>query len=218
MANRSIEELLRDAEGFEQRILKGLQTSSAKWRHVQNASIEEWVALSLGYEPGQTAALNLLHEYRDRLFIARRNLLREMPGPAVADVEHVRDRSAFNRSQFVAVADTAKWQLPADIFANDRDETAECETPLGSTRHATAQRRDILSPAIEKAIAAATDRNPAAVFAQLRELALGEEPPFTGQIDGDALCYTDVKNRPAKLTRDALGKRLLRSSAAANRH
>ncbi len=46
------------------------------------------------------------------------------------------------------------------------------------------------------------------VYLELKALAIDEEKPFNGALDGDALCYTDDNNQPAKLTKDALGKRL----------
>lgn len=63
---------------------------------------------------------------------------------------------------------------------------------------------------IKKAIEAAGSKVMAAVYLKLRELALKEEQPFTGVIDGDALCYTTDNQRTAKLTKDALSKRLKR--------
>jgi hypothetical protein len=46
---------------------------------------------------------------------------------------------------------------------------------------------------------------------QLKNLALaGDAPPFTGGVDGSALVYTNANNQIARLTRDALSKRLKR--------
>lgn len=71
-------------------------------------------------------------------------------------------------------------------------------------------RTNCLDPAIDKAINKASSMNLNAVYLELKELALGSEKPFTGEFDGDALCYTDDGNILAKLTKDALGKRLQR--------
>lgn len=76
------------------------------------------------------------------------------------------------------------------------------------TTHLLQTRRNILDPAIDKAINNAGGLDSAAVYLALRELALGEESPFTGEIVGNALCYTNSKGEPAKLTKDALAKRL----------
>lgn len=73
-------------------------------------------------------------------------------------------------------------------------------------------RRNNLDPAIDKAIKQAKSLNLADVYLELKELALAGEKPFTGALDGDALCYTDDNNntQPAKLAKEALGKRLNR--------
>lgn len=69
-------------------------------------------------------------------------------------------------------------------------------------------RRNNLDPAIDKAIKRAGNMELADVYLELKGLALDDEKPFTGQCDGDALCYTNDNNNPAKLNKDALGKRL----------
>ena len=71
-------------------------------------------------------------------------------------------------------------------------------------------RRNSLDPAIDEAIKQAGSDELAAVYLKLKAMALDEVMPFTGALDGDALCYTDDENNPAKLTKDALGKRLKR--------
>jgi hypothetical protein len=71
-------------------------------------------------------------------------------------------------------------------------------------------RRNSLDPAIDEAIKEAGKVELAAVYLKLKALALDEVMPFTGVLDGDALCYTDDENKPAKLTKNALGKRLKR--------
>lgn len=69
-------------------------------------------------------------------------------------------------------------------------------------------RRNNLDPAIDKAIKQAGNMELADVYLELKALAIDEKKPFTGALDSDALCYTDDNNQPAKLTKDALGKRL----------
>jgi hypothetical protein len=71
-------------------------------------------------------------------------------------------------------------------------------------------RTNSLDVAIEKAIAKAGGLGRAAVYLELRELALSGELPFTGAIEGDALCYTNDKNEPDRLTKNGLGGRLQR--------
>jgi hypothetical protein len=81
------------------------------------------------------------------------------------------------------------------------------------------ERQDLLDPPIDKAIVAAGRDDYAAVYPHLKQLALKEEPPFTGAVDeGGALAYTDSNNKPRSLTRDALAKRLKRRiKTSANR-
>jgi hypothetical protein len=69
-------------------------------------------------------------------------------------------------------------------------------------------RANLLDGPIKKAIKLANSPDAAAVYLELRELALSGEKPFTGLIEKDALCYTDEKNEPRKLTKNALQKRL----------
>lgn len=69
-------------------------------------------------------------------------------------------------------------------------------------------RRNSLDPAIDKAINLAGNTNLADVYLQLKELALQEEKPFNGLTEGNALCYTNDNGEPARLTKNALGKRL----------
>jgi hypothetical protein len=88
-------------------------------------------------------------------------------------------------------------------------ETAPVTTPAPvNTTNKT--RRDILDPAIDKAIQQADNMESAEVYLKLKELALAGELPFTGVIDGIALCYTNANDKQAKLTKAALGQRLKR--------
>ena len=79
-------------------------------------------------------------------------------------------------------------------------------------------RRHVLDRAIDKAVAlAGGEDDSAAVWLQLKELALAGERPFTGGLDGGALVYTDGNNKIKRLTRDALTKRLNRRLATKRR-
>lgn len=69
-------------------------------------------------------------------------------------------------------------------------------------------RTNSLDAPIKKAVERAGSLATGPVYVHLRELALSGEPPFSGITDGDALCYTNDNNEPAKLTKDALSKRL----------
>ena len=103
-----------------------------------------------------------------------------------------------------------------DLLAFENRETppAKIRPPEQNVDAATGKtttnklRRNTLDPAIDKAITEAESHETADVYLKLRELALAEEKPFTGHLNGDALCYTDGNNTEAQLTKEALGKRL----------
>ena len=71
-------------------------------------------------------------------------------------------------------------------------------------------RRNILDPAIDKAVKKAESNNLAEVYLALKELALAEEPPFTGEINGNSLLYTNSNNELKSFNREALRQRLKR--------
>jgi hypothetical protein len=76
--------------------------------------------------------------------------------------------------------------------------------------NATAIRRDLLTTSIEAAIKAAGNYESADVHLQLKELALGGVLPFTGEIEGGNLTYTNSQNKTAVLKKSALAQRLKR--------
>lgn len=71
-------------------------------------------------------------------------------------------------------------------------------------------RRNTLDSVIEKAVEQAGNLTPADVFVKLKELALNNEKPFTGRIDGNTLFYTNDDDKETQLTKNALSKRLSR--------
>ena len=81
-------------------------------------------------------------------------------------------------------------------------------TPLGAAKPKA--RRDILDPAIDKAIERAGSLDIPSVWLKLKEFALEGEPPFTGAPKSGDLAYTDANDKIRSFTRDALGKRLRR--------
>ena len=89
---------------------------------------------------------------------------------------------------------------------------AEAPLPASLVHRVRPGRRNILSPVIDRAVESVGSRDVQAVFPELREMALRQEKPFTGEIVGDALSYTDSKNRNARLTKEALSKRLNRDT------
>lgn len=69
-------------------------------------------------------------------------------------------------------------------------------------------RQNSLDAPIRKAMENAKSRSVGTVFVHLRELALNGEIPFTGAFEGAAICYTNDDGEPAKLSKDALRKRI----------
>jgi len=94
-----------------------------------------------------------------------------------------------------------------EIMANPAGNTEAWPAPA---KKINKLRRNILDPAIDKAIEQAGNRKLADVYLRLKVLALAEEPPFKGTFEGDAMCYTDSNDKDAKLSKGALGKRLKR--------
>lgn len=82
------------------------------------------------------------------------------------------------------------------------------------TMHIIKAHRNVLDPLIDRAIVKAGGQDPHAVFPVLRDMALSEKLPFTGNIEGGALHYTDDKGAVKSLTKDALAARLKRRRAS----
>lgn len=80
--------------------------------------------------------------------------------------------------------------------------------PMQPTAKRNKLRTNSLDAPIKKAIEQAKSVDTGAVWVHLRELAINEEKPFTGVVEGNALCYTADGNNEAKLSKDALRKRL----------
>ena len=72
------------------------------------------------------------------------------------------------------------------------------------------ERRNSLDHLIDEAIKLVGNLENSDVFPALKEMALNERRPFTGEVEGNSLCYTNDNDLPAKLTKEALGKRLKR--------
>lgn len=82
--------------------------------------------------------------------------------------------------------------------------------PTSSKSGKKRPRQDVIDPQIDKAIELAGSDEESAVFVELRKIALAEGGPFTGHVERNALLYTDEQNKPAKINKEALGKRLQR--------
>ena len=138
------------------------------------------------------------------------------------------DASVLPKTIFVAVNELAAWTDAEGIATPDEIDTLLSDvhhstsgtteppappvpvvTPAAATIIRNKLRTDSLDPPIQKAIKQAGSLNTAAVFTCLKELALnGEALPFTGAIEGAALCYTNDDDTPAVMTKNALDKRL----------
>ena len=106
---------------------------------------------------------------------------------------------------------TSQQSIPttkAEAAPVNQDGAFTDKFPSSKTIQKIPYRRNALDPAIDKAIELAGNMNLADVYLKLRDLSLNEEKPFTGVNVGGALCYTDDSDQPAKLTKEALGKRL----------
>ncbi len=87
---------------------------------------------------------------------------------------------------------------------------ADSVTTAASVTRVVRLRRNALDPAIDEAIDRAGCTKLADVYSALKALALDGRHPFTGEFDGNALCYTHDENVVKKLSKKALGKRLAR--------
>lgn len=96
---------------------------------------------------------------------------------------------------------------PFNLSKGEAVEAKPASTPEPVTK-TNKLRRNNLDPAIDKAIKLAGNMELADVYLELKELALAGEKPFTGALDGNALCYTNDDNDEAKLNKEALRKRL----------
>jgi|GEM_PF-6564452 len=129
-------------------------------------------------------------------------------------IKHGLDQPTMKSDGRLSEPDISMWPLFADAVErcaeNQAAPAAKAEAKPTQATITNKLRRDILDPAIDKAINKAGNMMLADVYLNLKELALDSEPPFTGVINGNALCYTSSDDKPATLTKDALGKRLNR--------
>lgn len=155
------------------------------------------------FNPEQLAYFEKDDTQRDMLYTTakRLNEWRENTGEKFSVVDQASKMVVFGNGRY-------RGEVPVD----DLEPTitaAICASPVAEKR-VIKLRRDILDPAIDKAIDRVGSSDLAAVWLKLKDLAIAEELPFTGVPEGAALCYTDVNDKPKKLTKAALGKRLNR--------
>lgn len=137
-------------------------------------------------------ALNVLYEY-----IRMKRLQERLPD----DHPLIGDESALYSYGWLLDA------LPDFSRINPHYVTKNKQTEISKTSQIK-NNRNLLDPAIDEAINQAGNMETADVYLKLKELAISGYNPFTGEIEGDALCYTNDNNSPDKLTKNALGKRL----------
>lgn len=124
-----------------------------------------------------------------------------------------RDKKLKYHSWIDKYAQAMKLLAPAEPevqFASAVMMGAVADITPASVKQANKLRTNTLDPVIDKAIEQAGCTTLAHVYLKLKEMALSSEIPFTGVIDGDALCYTNDNDEPDKLSKEALGKRLKR--------
>ena len=92
-------------------------------------------------------------------------------------------------------------------------EVAEATSKVGSSvpMPNAKRRRDVLDSVVKAAIEKAGCIETAAVWVHLRDLAVIETPPFSGDTSDRALAYTNAGNKAATFTKKALGQRLRRA-------
>lgn len=111
----------------------------------------------------------------------------------------------------LAVVDVA----PATVGDTSASVCGQAGKETGIVRNILNTRRNLLDPAIDKAIENAGSHEVSAVFLALREIALEAVPPFTGFVEQDgALQYSNDKSAKAALSKDALSARLRRRQAS----
>jgi hypothetical protein len=113
------------------------------------------------------------------------------PTPDTAKLEPDKSQKCVSDNQEIKGGASAPLKLGPNIFCNKL-------------------KRNILDPAIDKAIKETGTTDTQDVYLHLKELAKDEFPPFTGAFDGDAMCYTNENNKPDAISKAALRKRLMR--------
>jgi hypothetical protein len=145
---------------------------------------------------------------------------------AVAEAEEAGGRTPARWLQW---AMSHKWEVEERFCEITRrsSSTGSTDAAVGKSEPREARKdrtlaektpRDVLDPAIDEAIAQAGSHDTAAVWLQLRELALAGRPPFTGSVKGGEFAYTDAKNDVRSFNRESLDKRLKRRFKAGGHH
>ncbi|WP_143136807.1 hypothetical protein [Burkholderia ubonensis] len=89
--------------------------------------------------------------------------------------------------------------------------TADAVTPStrNVTSHRLTRRGDLLTPVIQRVVAAVGSYDSKVVFTRLREIAINEEEPLNGVDNNDGgLLWTDANGSKKRLTKKALAERL----------
>ncbi len=95
-----------------------------------------------------------------------------------------------------------------EIVETEKPATAITQSQFSNNTFNKLSRRNHLDAAIDEAINLAGNTHTADVYIQLKELALNEFKPFTGNTDNGTLSYTDDNDILQEFTKNALRKRL----------
>lgn len=206
----------------------------SKWRLMPEVKEWEAVALSLNIEPekiktDRNSWMGAAHpfdegdEFNDRLEILNKHASNRtyFPTPCILNMGNWYQYEV-RLDEFAAWCAHVGFAIPPELSALAKaatqaapkmesvpDAKVEAVT-VAPAEQANKLRTNTLDPAIDKAIEQAGCTTLANVYLELKALAIEECKPFTGEIDGDSLCYTDDENKPAKLSKNALRQRLKR--------
>lgn len=177
------------------------------WRRVRSGQ------LVAPHKLGKRTTRWKVGELRDALRKGSSSPAEETPTPVAPPP--LAGSSLENKAKRTKLADHGNEQQanatnPADI-PQDSTSRDQVNAPNATrTVHSTKLRRNDLDTAIDKAIGKAGNDSSADIFPLLREMALVEDLPFTGQVDGGKLFYRNADGEKAFLTKSKLDSRLSR--------
>lgn len=162
------------------------------------------------FKPGSTLSCKLsskpplMHPYYLEIYWCDLNAWIEKNEPYIT-FRFPAPATATERNSAASMSPEAQSGPPAKVT-----EGAPPSKSTANILHSIKDRRRGIDDRIDEAITKTGSYRTATVLVALRDVALNEIAPFTGHIEGDALCYTNDKNKSAKLTRDALDSILRR--------
>lgn len=193
----------------------------AEWLELTGAGVGEYVRFEVTLDGVRfieyTAEDMTSGSIEWQIQMARYNDLKPLIWPcSPAEILEFTDSKPFEIFAFFPVPDAFRLAVtnaaPTRCATSGTPEkaapTVSVVTDAPATITINKLRTNSLDVPIEKAINQAGRLNTAAVWLKLKELALDGEPPFSGLLEGKALCYTNDDDKPDELTRNALDKRL----------